>query len=59
MLDLVEREIERREFGEWFEAFDVRYQVVVKINLGQRRSGIGRNFDRLYTVLAKAETLRC
>lgn len=57
VLDLVEREIERSEFGECFETSDVRYKVVVQINLSERCGGIGRNIDSLYAVLSQAETL--
>lgn len=52
MLDLVEGEIERREFGECLEAFDMRDEVVVQINLGQSCGGIRGDLDGLYAVLA-------
>jgi hypothetical protein len=41
VLDLVEREVERGEFGEGLEALDVRYKVVVEINLCEGWSGVG------------------
>jgi hypothetical protein len=51
VFDLVEGEVERSEFGECFEAFDVRYEVVVKIDFCKRCSGVGGYLDGLYPVL--------
>jgi hypothetical protein len=40
VLDLVEREVERGEFGEGLEALDVRYQVVVEIDFCEGWGGV-------------------
>lgn len=52
MLDLVEREVEGCKFCERFEPFDVRDEVVIKVDFGQRCGGVGGDVDRLYAVLA-------
>ena len=58
MLDLVEGEVKRGEFGKGVETFDVRNQVIVEVNLSEGRRGIIRYGDGFYAILAKAETLR-
>jgi hypothetical protein len=35
VLDLIEGEVERGEFGEGIKAFDVRYEVVVEIDFSE------------------------
>jgi hypothetical protein len=42
VLDLVEREVERGEFGEGVEALDVRDKVVIEVDFGEgRRDDVG------------------
>jgi hypothetical protein len=55
--DLVEGEVEGDEFGEGVEAFDVGYQVVVEVDLGESCCSSGRYVDGFEAVLAQAETL--
>ena len=57
VLDLVEGEVERGEFGEGIEAFDVGYEVVVEIDFCEGRRDFVRYRDAFYAVLAQAETL--
>jgi hypothetical protein len=57
MLDLVEGEVERREFGKGVEAFDVRYEVVVEVDFCEGWCDFFRYRDTFYAVLAQAETL--
>jgi hypothetical protein len=52
MLDLVEGEVERREFGKGVEAFDVRYEVVVEVDFCEGRCDFFRYRDTFYAVLA-------
>lgn len=57
MLDLVEGEVERGEFGKGIETFDVGDQVIIEVDLGKGRCGIVWYGDGFYAILAKAETL--
>lgn len=57
VLDLVEGEVERCEFGEGFEALDVCDEVVVKVDLCEGRGGVVGYGNAFYTVLAETETL--
>ena len=58
MFDLVEGKVKRGEFCERVEALDVRDEVVVKVDFGQRCGGVGRYLDSLDTVLSQTETLQ-
>jgi len=55
VFDFVEGEVEAREVGEVFEAADVRDQVVVEVEVGERCGEHGQAFDFRDAVLAQAE----
>lgn len=45
MLDLVEGQVERGDFGEGLETLDVRYEVVVEVDFGESGGSVGGDVD--------------
>lgn len=59
MLDLIEGQVERREFSKGIEALDVRNKIVIEVDFCKARCEFFWYRNTFYSVLAKAETLRC
>jgi hypothetical protein len=57
VFDLVEREVERGEFCEGVETFDMCDEVVVQIDLGQGGCGVTGDVNSFYAILSQAEAL--
>lgn len=53
VLDLVEAEVQTRQVARVLEAFDVRDEVVVEVELGQGLGDVRGQCDARYLVLAK------
>lgn len=51
MLDLVEAQVQARKFDKLLQAFDMRDQVVVKVEFGEGRCKAREPFNRLYAIL--------
>lgn len=51
MFDLIETEIQARQVMKIFESFNVRNEIIVEIEVRQRRGDIGREGNTSYLVL--------